>query len=268
MPTSVIETSDNKYLVSGYTYSYGAGGSDIWLLKINPGGSLDWNQTFGGDGQDMPTSVIETSDNKYLILSSSSENNNDIWLFKVNEDGSLDWNQTYGGPEYEQSISIIETSDNKYLLSAYTNSFGATYGGTYLLKIKQDGTLDWNKVFTESNSVPFSLIENTNGYLIVGRNSSVFDPDYDYGNYSIIKTNFDGNTLSNKTIGGKGTEYLFSVYKTADGGALLGGVTGTYGGILPDSCDFGIFVVKVDSSGNIPSTTNLPISTFWQGCDY
>jgi len=269
--TSLIETSDNKFLVSGVTASYGAGNYDIWLLKINSDGTLDWNQTFGGTANETPVSAIESSDNKYLVSGSTSSygaGSYDIWLLKINLDGTLDWNQTFGGVIDEDPKSLIETNDNKYLILADTSSYGAGNNDIWLLKINQDGTLDWNKTFGGSGTeVAKSDIETTNGYLVIGTNTYVYNLDYDYGNYYIIKTDFNGNTLSEKTIGGPGTEYLYSVYKTADGGALIGGETSSYGGVVPDSCDWEIFIVKVDSSGSVPLTTDLPDSLYWQGCE-
>src|SRR5690349_2028045 len=38
-PNSIVATADGNYLIVGFTESYGAGGMDIWLLKIDPSGN-------------------------------------------------------------------------------------------------------------------------------------------------------------------------------------------------------------------------------------
>jgi len=259
--TSLIETSDNEYLVSGYTQSYGAGSDDIWLLKINQDGTLDWNHTFGGESSESSTSLIETSDNEYLVSGftySYGAGSVDIWLLKINEDGTLDWNVTFGGESYESSTSLIETSDNKYLVSGFTYSYGAGSGDIWLLKINQDGTLDWNETFGggASSEFPTSLIETSdNEYLMIG--SAGDDSDQMF----VVKTDLLGNLDWNNYYGvsyenGGGYDNITNVIETADNGFLYGGYTGTYGEY---DYDLQLFIIKTDSSG-LMDFSDFPIN--------
>ena len=56
---AVIETSDGDFAVFGNTKSINGDitdkaleESDLWLLKFNSEGELEWNKTYGGSGDD------------------------------------------------------------------------------------------------------------------------------------------------------------------------------------------------------------------------
>ena len=81
----IQQTSDGGYIVTGITLSFGAGDYDIWLIKTDADGNSVWSKTFGGINSDKGYSVLQTSDNGFIILgttNSSGEGNNDIWMIK------------------------------------------------------------------------------------------------------------------------------------------------------------------------------------------
>ena len=69
---SVFQTSDGGYALAGYTNSFGAGGKDVWLVKTDAAGNMQWNKTYGGTGADYGITVIQTSDGGYAIAGSTS----------------------------------------------------------------------------------------------------------------------------------------------------------------------------------------------------
>jgi hypothetical protein len=80
------QTDDNCYILAGMTNSFGAGGSDAWLIKTEADGAKTWDQTFGGTAFDAAASVQQTADVGYvlggLVVPSGAEND-DAWLAKV-----------------------------------------------------------------------------------------------------------------------------------------------------------------------------------------
>lgn len=64
---SVVQTSDGGYTIAGYTGSYGAGSTDVYLVKTDSAGNMQWNKTYGGTGTDEAYSLIKTSDGGYAI---------------------------------------------------------------------------------------------------------------------------------------------------------------------------------------------------------
>jgi len=59
---SFVQTSDGGYALAGYTFSFGAGDSDAWLVKVDSNGNMQWNKTYGGTERDIGMNTVETSD--------------------------------------------------------------------------------------------------------------------------------------------------------------------------------------------------------------
>ena len=131
--------STGGYAVAGLTQSYGAGRRDMWLLKTDSSGQLEWSQTYGGLSNDYADCVIRTIDGGYVLAgrtSSRGAGSEDMWLVKTNNSGQMEWNQTFGGSEADVAYSVLEIDENEFVLEGRTDSKGA--GGTdlWLLKVK------------------------------------------------------------------------------------------------------------------------------------
>jgi len=240
---SVQQTSDGGYIVAGYTQSYGAGATDLWLIKTDASGNAIWNKTIGGPSDDFGVSIQQTSDGGYIIAGYSAE----VWLVKTDASGNKSWDKSFGGAGFEQSYSVRQTSDSGYIIAGYTTSFGAGEQDVWLVKTDAVGNKVWDKTFGGAGMDWGRSVEQTadGGYIVTGYTWS------HSGNWDVllIKTDTSGDEVWRRAFGGSDVEYGYSGRQTFDGGYIVAGHTLSYGA---GSCD--LWLVKTGANGECPAS--------------
>lgn len=137
---------DGGYVLTGNAYTWYQDASDVWLIKTNSTGGLEWTKIFAGKGHDVANSVGLTSNTGYVIGGTidASQHTGDGWLIKTNLFGDEEWNLTFGGAEPERIYSAQQTQDGGYFLAGSTSSFGSGSVSAWLIKVSNEtynGTL-------------------------------------------------------------------------------------------------------------------------------
>ena len=144
---SVQQTTDDGYILGGYTCSFGAGGNDFWLVKVNANGDTLWTRTFGGSGNEYCHSVQQTTDGGYILggyTGSYGAGMADFWLVKTDANGDSLWSRTFGGSDEDFCYSIQQTTDGGYVLGGYNYTYGAGSNDFWLVKTDENGTEEWS----------------------------------------------------------------------------------------------------------------------------
>ena len=243
----VQQTSDGGYIITGYTYSFGAGGTDVYLLKTNFLGDTLWTKTYGGTASDVGFSVQQTSEGGYIIVGETFSFGSgawDVYLIKTDSFGDTRWTRTYGGNDVDVGFSVQQTSEGGYIIAGYTSSFGITRDDVYLLKINPFGDTLWTKAYGGTlNDGGYSVQEiSGGGFIIVG-----FTYSYGAGSYDVylIKTDSLGDTTWTRTYGGTSGDHGSSIQETSDKGFIIAGFTQSFGAGGLD-----VYLIKADSFGN------------------
>jgi hypothetical protein len=200
------QTTDGGYIITGNTWSFGAGASDVYLVKTDENGDTLWTKTYGGISEDYGFSVQQTTDNGYIITGytmSFGTAYSYVYLIKTDENGDTLWTKTYGVGAGNYGYSVQQTTDNGYIIAGHTWLYEAWASLVYLVKTDENGDTLWTETYGGTGDDRSNSVQQTtdNGYIIVGYTNSFGAGDYDVYFIKIMGTDYFNETGSNLTPG-------------------------------------------------------------------
>ena len=120
-------TSDGGFIAGGKISTLWPtdGNASAWVLKLDAGGDLQWQRTYGGDANDEVTAILQTQDGGYAFAGMTqsfgygNQFNGDSWVVKLDSIGNELWSQTYGTKQGDQAHDIDEASDGSLVVAGY-----------------------------------------------------------------------------------------------------------------------------------------------------
>jgi hypothetical protein len=239
--TSIQQTKDGGFIAAGNTY-------DIWVLKLDSDGNIQWQKTYDGNGEyDQASSIQQTLDGGYIVAgwTSFGGGNCDAWILKLDSDGNIQWQKTYDGGLnfWDEVLSIKQTTDGGFIAAGWTWASPAEgYYKAWVFKLDSDGNIQWSKTyhagFAGGEDHAFSIQQTSDSGYIVACDASP-------GAW-ILKLDPEGNIQWQKIYGyGSNVGWILSIQQTTDGGFIAGGYIG-----IP-VLSTAPWVLKLDSDGNI-----------------
>ena len=190
-----------------------------------------WQHFFGGSKDEIPYSVIQTSDGGYILAGytlSFGAGKKDILVVKTDENGKMQWQQVAGGSEDDEAYDIVQNAAGEYYVAGETESYGAGETDFILIKLSVDGNIRWTKTYGGP------LEDYASGIVLTAGGEPVMTGETEnYGSGGsdvyLLKTDTSGNQLWSKAFGTTGNEEAYSISKVHDGGFILCGQTTGFG---------------------------------------
>lgn len=161
--SKIIRTNDNGYAYIGWTNSYGSGGNDMYVIKLNASGVLLWSKAIGTTNDDYGNSIIQLADKSYIVTGTTYEANNttDAYVAKLDSSGTLLWTDVLGGNAFEEGNTAAQLNDGSIIIAGGTTSYGNA-GEVYLVKMDGNGSTCGN--YTSAGSSTTGGVSNTINY--------------------------------------------------------------------------------------------------------
>ncbi len=181
----VQETSDEGFIITGRTDSYGVGGFDMWVIRTDKNGKKLWDTTFGGTAMSYERGhcIRQTSDGGFIVLGEKEQN---IWLIRLETEESVEEvnSQLYSyqlyqnipNPFNQKTIIKYKLSNEKNVLNSYSKLEIYNISGRFVrtLELSHNAQLLVNEVIWDGsnnkgekvrNGVYFYRLE-TDGYVL------------------------------------------------------------------------------------------------------
>jgi hypothetical protein len=256
----IILATDGGYAIAGYTNSKdgdlsknhgGLEPSEVWVIKLNSSGTIEWQTSIGGSSGDGANSIVRTFDGGYAVAGyttsidgdvSGYHGGNDVWIIKLSSSGKIEWQKCLGGSRVEWANSIVQTFDSGYAIAGFTNSFDGEVSGyhqpnggeshdAWIAKLNSFGDIEWQKCIGGTSEDRANSIIQTfdSGYAVAGQTISM-DGDVllhrEENDQWVIKLNSSGSIEWQKYLGDSGIssdEGAYSIMQTSDSGYAVAG---------------------------------------------
>ncbi len=237
---SVQQTLDGGYILAGGAQFDATIGSEMYLVKVDESGAMEWERTFGTLGLDRAYCVRQRIDGGYVLCGAfDSFGNDSLTIIRTDPAGDMLWERQYGGSVgRNMAYSLVESLDGGIVVTGFRGANPVS--DILVLKVDGDGDVLWTSVIDLGGEEYGNTIRlmSDGGYMIVADNGE-YDPD---GDIHLLRLNADGDTLWTRTFDSGMHDTARGLWVNDDGGCIIAG-----GRDYPSR---DIFLLRTDEQGN------------------
>ncbi|MBL4658544.1 MAG: T9SS type A sorting domain-containing protein [Flavobacteriales bacterium] len=279
------ETTDGGFIMVGKAVRDSTGYLDIWMIKADSTGTIEWEQYYGDSLDDYARFVELTGDGGYILTGTTHNTDSgeaELYLVKTDGLGNLEWEKRFYGNEHTFGYSVQQTMLGDYVVSGYMYDqyyASGTYYNILVLKTDNFGNELWRKSPFSGGGAPnthvsHSIRENSDGtYLLCGGTyvevvcKTSMDPDTGLyiSNMLLLRINADGSTAEYREVGMQNGMNELGTYgvQTSDGGFVFCAYQGydyqTDGQayVVKTDADFNYIKIGIDSRSKLTSAFSV-----------
>ena len=261
--------SDGGYVLGGSSATLNPEEEAVWILKITPGGDIDWVESYGRIVNGYARSIQPTSDGGYIFAGSTEMadiGGQDIWVSKFTVTLDIEWQRAYGGSDEgyiynpegievvyddEDVCSVQQTNDGGYILNGLYRDPMESNWEAMISKLDASGNIEWKQTclgYFGPNCI-YSVQQTSDGDFVFAGYASNQEPgpsSQQHKDILVLKLDSEGLLEWKRTFGGSADDCAYSIQQTEDGGFILMGTSLSYGLGEGD-----ILIMKLNSSGEI-----------------
>jgi hypothetical protein len=274
----IVVTDDSGFVLIGETYSSDVdvsenhGEWDIWIVRLDSLGNIQWEKSYGGSNSEGGYSIKQTADLGFIFCGNTNSNDGDIsqslgfedvWVVKIDKHGIIEWQRTYGGFDGDETSYCIETTDDGgYIFTGETTSSDGditeALGNTdaWVVKLNNFGEIQWQRTlggFASDRS--WDVKQDNNGsFFVVGYwgSGDIIPNWHGLYDYWITKLDANGNIVWSKVFGGTKDDWARTIGFFSNGDMVIAGATRSVDGDVTQNDGIqDIWLVGIDSSGSM-----------------
>ena len=254
---AVTATQDGGYLLTGQTNAYSAGGNDMFVIKTDSNGNIQWSKNYGGTGNEVGNLILEMNGGGFVACGTTSSvgaGMNDVLLVIGDATGTPQLEVAIGGSGDEEGQGIANGFNNTAYILGTSGSLGQDK--CFIACINTSTfSLNWAKVYGGSGSEQFSSVQQfQNGNMLITGSTTSFG-NSNGSNGLVFEVDTAGTVLWATVVGDTGSTYLNNSLTLNDGSAIIVGSTDSFH--LANHSD--IYAARILANGALCSNS-LPVS--------
>jgi hypothetical protein len=290
---SIVMARDGGYVLTGGSWSSDGlfdgtpqrSSSDIFVMRINSRGTVEWVRTQGGEGNDRGEGLIVDGEGAIVVTGSSasdagdfkgfSRGSDDVILLCYDDDGALLRKKTYGGRGSDIGRAVVNDARGGYVLTGWTTSDDGTFVSSnrrtkpdaFVMRLDTAGSITWLRTFGGSGEDrAFALLPSKDGGVMSLGGTSSSNADFAFapkGKLDVFLVDFDstGGVRNKNVYGGDDDEQGYAMTSTSDGGVAMAGYSSSKNGDFARSAggsgDVFLLVTRGDAPINVADTISV-----------
>ncbi len=250
---SLAQTPDGGFLAAGATTSFGAGGTDGWVVKLAADGAIEWQRAYGGGGEEEFTAVAVSPNGAYVGGRMIDDvTGTDAWVLELDFAGEILWQERFAGASEDFLSSLAATPDGLAFVvnsSSDLGGFPVAFHRPWLVKLDGAGAVQWQKVYDYSSGDLWNHIValEDGGYVVTGE---ILAAAFFRGDAWVVRLDELGGVIWDRRLGDHlgipGFDGGRRVLPTQDGGFAVAAGTSTGGGGGEK-----LWLIRLDSQGSL-----------------